>query len=179
MSGMTVLTTQRLVLRELTDADLPDLAALLGDEYVMRYYPRPKTLDESQGWLEWNQRLYAERGFGLWAVTLSTTGEFVGNCGLTPQRVDGVEEIEVGYLIRADQQRKGYATEAASAARDFARDHLGRERLISIINPDNEPSQGVARKLGFELEKRAIVHGRECVIFAGKLTSPGETTPAE
>lgn len=166
---MTVLTTSRLILREMTDADLDDLAALLGDEYVMRYYPRPKTRSEAQGWINWNKGLYGDHGFGLWTVVLRETGEFVGDCGLTVQRVDDVDEIEVGYLVRADLQGNGYATEAAGAARDFARDRLGLHRLIAIINPANLPSQGVARKIGLKPEKHSSVHGRECVIYAGEL----------
>jgi RimJ/RimL family protein N-acetyltransferase len=164
---MTTLTTGRLALREMTDADLDDMAALLGDEQLMRYYPRPKTREEAQGWINWNKGLYQEHGFGLWLVTLADTGEFVGDCGLTVQQVDGVAEIEVGYHVRTDLQGLGYATEAAAAARDFGRDALGLERLIAIINPDNTPSQRVAAKIGLQPEKRSVVSGQECVIFAG------------
>lgn len=169
MAGMTVLTTQRLTMREMVDADLDQMAALLGDEAVMRYYPRPRTRSESQAWIDWNKRLYSEHGFGLWTVELHSTGEFVGDCGLTVQTVDGIQEIEVGYHVRTSLQGSGYATEAASAARDFARDRLGLHRLIAIIHPANEPSQAVARKIGLAPEKHSTVHGRECVIYAGEL----------
>jgi RimJ/RimL family protein N-acetyltransferase len=147
---MTVLTTQRLILREMTDADLDDFTALLGDQYVMRYYPRPKTRSEAQGWIGWNQQLYRDHGFGLWAVVMRSNGEFVGDCGPTPQHVDDTEEIEVGYHVRASLQGNGYAAEAASAAGDFARDRLGLHRRIAIINPANLPSRGVARKIGLK-----------------------------
>jgi RimJ/RimL family protein N-acetyltransferase len=66
---MAVLTTPRLTRREMIDADLDDMAALLGDEDVMRYYPRPYTRSEAQDWILWNQRNYREHGFGLWAIT--------------------------------------------------------------------------------------------------------------
>src|SRR4249919_3056481 len=89
MTGMVVLTTERLVLREMTGADLDLIAALFGDEEVMRYYPKPMTRDEARSWVEWNQRLYRSHGFGLWAMVLRDTGEFAGDCGLTPQQVDG------------------------------------------------------------------------------------------
>jgi RimJ/RimL family protein N-acetyltransferase len=64
IAGMAILTTQRLILREMTDADLDDMAALLGDAEVMRYCPRPKTREEAQGWINWNRALYSEHGFG-------------------------------------------------------------------------------------------------------------------
>jgi RimJ/RimL family protein N-acetyltransferase len=109
---MAILTTQRLIVREMTDADLDDMAALLGDAEVMRYYPRPKTREEAQGWINWNRALYSEHGFGLWLMTLAETGEFVGECGLTVQHVDEVTEIEVGYHVRTDLQGLGYAVAA-------------------------------------------------------------------
>ena len=166
---MTILTTQRLILREMDSADLDDYAALLGDEHVMQYYRRPKTRSEAQGWIDWNQRLYHDHEFGLWTVLLRSTGEFVGDCGLTLQRVDEIDEIEVGFHVRARLQGHGYATEAASATRDFARDRLGLDRLIAIINPANRASQGVARKIGLNPEKHSIVYGRECIVYAGEL----------
>ena len=171
---MTVLTTQRLILREMSSADLDDIAALLGDEYVMRYYPRPKTRSEAQGWIDRNQERYRDHGFGLWTVISRSTGEFVGDCGLALQRVDDsdTDEIEVGYHVRASLQGNGYATEAASAARDFASDRLGLDRLIALINPANLPSQGVARKIGLKPERHSTYNGRECIIYAGELQSP-------
>jgi RimJ/RimL family protein N-acetyltransferase len=173
---MAVLTTPRLILREMTSADLDDVAALLGDTEVMRYYPRPRTRDEAKDWIEWNLGLYRDHGFGLWAMTGRLDGEFVGDCGLTLQHVDGVNEVEVGYHVRASLQGNGYATEAATACRDFARDVLGLRRLIAIINPANLPSQRVAAKIGLRPEKRSIVFGAEQVIYAGDLAPPEPTT---
>jgi RimJ/RimL family protein N-acetyltransferase len=147
--------TERLAFREMTHDDLDDMAALLGDPGVMRYYDRPKTRDEAHAWIEWNRGLYRDRGFGLWIVELRETDEFVGECGLTPQEVEGVEDIEVGYHVRAALQRSGYATEAAAACRDHARRVVGVSRLIAIIDPANVPSQRVAEKIGLSFERVA------------------------
>jgi RimJ/RimL family protein N-acetyltransferase len=147
--------TRRLAFRQMTADDLDDMAALLGDPEVMRYYPRPKDRDEALAWIDWNQRLYRQVGFGLWLITLRATGEFVGDCGLTPQEIEGTTDIEVGYHVRADLQGHGYATEAAAACRDYARDVLGVKRLIAIIVPDNIPSQRVAQKIGLSRERDA------------------------
>src|SRR4029077_7146023 len=97
------------------------------------------------------------------------TGEFAGDCGLTPQYVDGIKEIEVGYHVRTSLQGNGYATEAATAARDFARDVLFLSRLIAIINPANVPSQRVAGKIGLRPEKHATVFGSEKTIYAAPI----------
>jgi RimJ/RimL family protein N-acetyltransferase len=152
--------TPRLTFREMTPDDLDDMAALLGDPQVMRHYPQPKTREEALAWIAWNQRLYHEHGFGLWLLTLWATGEFVGDCGLTPQQVDGVTELEVGYHIRVALQGRGLATEAAAACRDYARDVLGADRLIAIIAQGNRPSQRVAEKLGLALERQTDNQGR-------------------
>jgi RimJ/RimL family protein N-acetyltransferase len=162
--------TARLAFREMTPADLDDMAALLGDPAVMTYYPRPKTRPEAAQWIDWNRRLYRMHGYGLWLI--STGDGFIGDCGLTPQVVDGVTELEVGYHMRTAAQGRGYATEAAAACRDHARTVLGATRLIAIIHPDNQPSRRVAEKIGLRPEKRALVHGgREAVIYAMALAS--------
>jgi RimJ/RimL family protein N-acetyltransferase len=152
--------TARLVFREMTPGDLDDMAALLADPQVMYYYAHPKSRDEALDWIAWNQRLYREHGSGLWLLTLRDSGEFVGDCGLTPQQVDGVTEIEVGYHVRAALQGRGLASEAAAACRDYARDVLGADRLIAIIDPRNRPSQRVAEKLGLVVERDSDDRGR-------------------
>src|SRR4051794_7139915 len=91
--------TPRLAFREMTLADQPDMERLLGDPEVMWVYPRPYDAERVRDWIEWNRRLYRDRGFGLWLLTLRDTGAFVGECGLTPQEVEGTTEIEVGYQL--------------------------------------------------------------------------------
>lgn len=148
--------TARLAFREMVEADLDDMAGLLGDPEVMRYYPRVKTREEARDWIRWNRRLYREAGYGLWVVSLRDGGGFVGDCGLTPQLIEGVTEVEVGYHVRADLQGRGYASEAAAACRDHARDVLGVRRLVAIIRPANRPSQRVAEKVGLPFEREAV-----------------------
>ncbi len=92
--------TVQLSFREMTSGDLDDMATLIGDPELMAHYARPKSRAEALGWIEWNQRLHHERGFGLWLIELRDSGEFGGDCGLTPQEVDGLVEIEVGYHVR-------------------------------------------------------------------------------
>jgi RimJ/RimL family protein N-acetyltransferase len=128
-------------------ADLDEMAVLLGDPDVMAYYPAPKTRDEAAAWIAWNQENYARDGHGLWLLE-TRGGTFVGDCGLTWQRVGDDLRLEVGYHVRADLQGRGYATEAAAACRDLARDVLGADELVAIVHPDNAASRRVAEKLG-------------------------------
>jgi len=153
-----IIETPRLRLREYTYEDLDDLAAMFADAELMRYYSHPKSPEESLAWIEWNLGLYEQRGFGLWVMESLETSEFVGDCGLTPQTVDGVTDIEVGWHTRREYWNQGLATEGASACRDYAFGDLGLQRLISIIHPDNRASRRVAEKIGMTLEK-TVLHG--------------------
>ena len=136
----------------MTDDGLEDMSALLADPSVMEFYSSPKSREETQAWIDWNKRNYSEHGYGLWIIE-TKAGEFVGDCGLTWQAVNGRPELEVGYHVRAEMQGRGYATEAAAACRDFARDALGAVHLVAIIHPDNTASRRVAQKIGLEFEE--------------------------
>lgn len=161
--------TQRLAFREMTLADVDDLTALLGDAAVLWVYPRPYTRDEARDWIDWNMRLYRESGFGLWYLTLRETGEFVGECGLTPQQVEGTTEIEVGYDVLPKFWGRGLATEAAGACRSFARDAAGLDRLVALIDPRNLASQRVAAKIGLVYERDATVPGKVLRVYSSAL----------
>ena len=161
-------TTERLRFREMGPADLDAMAALLGDPEVMRFYPAPKTRDEAADWIAWNQRNYAEHGHGLWIVE-THEGEFLGDCGLTYQPINGRTELEVGYQVRADLQGRGYATEAAAACRDLARDVLDAELLVAIIHPDNVPSQRVAQKIGMRHLEDDVDRPQPVVVYGMSL----------
>lgn len=131
--------------------DLDEMANLLGDPGVMEYYPHTKDRTEAAAWIDWNLRNYAEYGHGLWVIE-THAGEFIGDCGLTWQKVDGSVELEVGYHVKASAQNLGFATEAAAACREYAGTHALASRLVSIIHRDNLPSQRVAAKIGMHLD---------------------------
>jgi RimJ/RimL family protein N-acetyltransferase len=161
------LRTERLAFREMTDADLDAMADLLGDSRVMSYYPRPKTRKEAQHWIDWNRANYQDLGFGLWIIE-TPDGQFVGDCGLTVQEVEGEREVEVGYHVRPGFQNQGLATEAARAVKAVA---VQRDipRLIAIINPKNVPSQRVAEKIGLRYERTADHPNGKQRIYAAAL----------
>ncbi|MBF6671241.1 MULTISPECIES: GNAT family N-acetyltransferase [Glutamicibacter] len=142
-------TTARLRFRQMDQTDLDDMAAMLGDPAVMTYYPAPKTRNEASNWIAWNEENYAEYGFGLWIVE-TLAGEFLGDCGLTWQEVNDHLELEVGYHMKNEVQGHGFATEAANACKEFARDVLQAKTLVAIIHPENIASQRVAEKLGMK-----------------------------
>ena len=132
------------------------LAAVLSDPETMRYYPAVLDRAGVAAWIERNRRRYADAGHGLWAMVLKSSGEVIGDCGLTRQNVDGIDEIEIGYHVRRDMWGRGYAPEAARACQEYGFDRLGADQLISLIRPENLPSRRVAEKTGLTLWKEVV-----------------------
>lgn len=131
-------------------ADLDFIASLLAHPDVMRFYPKCYSREEAVGWVDRQMQRYREHGHGLWLILERQTGQPVGQVGLLRQLVNGREEPEVGYLIHRPYWRRGYATEAARATREFAFETMDHHRVVSLIRPENLPSQGVARKIGMQ-----------------------------
>jgi RimJ/RimL family protein N-acetyltransferase len=160
-----ILETPRLVLREYTPADIDFLAALLGDREVMRFYPQDFHRADAEAWLQRALARYARDGHGGWLAIEKATGTPIGQVGLALMPVEGVEEPEVGYIIRRESWRRGYAAEAACAVRDHAFSVLGKPHVISLIRPINHPSRGVARKMGMRPLKLTLHAGLEHLVY--------------
>jgi ribosomal-protein-alanine N-acetyltransferase len=145
-----VLETPRLLLRELTAADLDPLAALYRDPEVRRYFPDgTRTREETRAELAWVIDVYYARyGYGLWAAVVKETGAFAGRCGLLPWEIGGRTEVEVAYLLDRSLWGRGLATEAARAIAGHAFATLPVQRLIAMIDPANTASRRVAEKIG-------------------------------
>ena len=155
----TILETDRLILREMTDRDFPALCRMLQDRSVMYAYEHAFSDQEAWEWLRRQQARYRKDGFGLWAAVERTSGEMVGQCGLTWQGLgDGTRIPEVGYLLERTAWHKGYAVEAARACRDHAFSALKFEEVFSIIRDSNLASQRVARCIGMEERGSFIKH---------------------
>lgn len=169
-----ILETRRLLLREMEPADIDFVASMLAHPEVMRHYPKCLTLAEAEAWLGQSILRYARDGSALWLAVERATGLPVGQIGLLLQQVDGVPEPEVGYLLHRPYWRRGFATEGASAVRDLAFSR-GSLRVISLIRPENVASKAVARRLGMQIEKRALHMGLEHLVFAVSAPAEGRT----
>jgi RimJ/RimL family protein N-acetyltransferase len=151
-----ILETSRLRLREFVAEDVDALALILSDAETMRYYPVQFDRAGVEAWIARNRRRYAADGHGLWAMILKSTGQLIGDCGVTVQSLDGVDELEVGYHLRRDHWGHGYATEAAQASRDWAFSNRNADYIISLIRPENMPSRRVAERNGMSLWKEIV-----------------------
>jgi RimJ/RimL family protein N-acetyltransferase len=159
-----ILETTRLVLRELVPEDIEAVAQVLSDPETMRYYPAPLSRKQVEEWIERNRRRYQEDGVGLWAMVLKSTGEVIGDCGITRQQVDRESLHEIGYHLRRDFWKQGLATEAAIACREWGFANLPVDRLISLIRPENIPSRQVAERNGMTIWKEIDWRGlRHCI----------------
>lgn len=144
----TMIETEHLILREMTEKDFDALYQVLADSDIMQHYPY--TFDDARvrEWINRNIERYQIFGFGLWAVCLKETGEMIGDCGLTMQLINGQIRPEIGYHIRGDQQRKGYAKEAAAAVRDWTFHNTPFNVIYSYMKHTNVPSYKTAVSWG-------------------------------
>ncbi len=165
------LTTERLTLRGWREEDLDAYAAIAADPEVMRFMGGP--LDRADTWRQIAVFVghWQLRGHGLWVV--ERDGELIGRVGLI--RPEGWPGLEVGWLLGRDAWGHGYATEAARAAADYAWRKLGAQELISLIAPDNVPSQRVAERLGMRPCEDYDLRGTTVVIH--RRARPGAAAP--
>ena len=148
-----ILETERLILREYTQEDFAALYRILSDPVTMQHYPKPYDEKGTQRWLDWNFTNYKTCGFGLWAMELKETGEFIGDCGITMQNIDGVQLPEIGYHVHKNHWRKGYGSEAAKAVRDWAFSTRDFDCLYSYMTQSNTASWSTAAAAGMHRVK--------------------------
>lgn len=161
-----ILQTDRLFLRELTLEDADLLSGIFSDPETMQHYPKTLNREETETWIKTILNNYKNYGAGMWACHLKTTGEFVGQTGLHfHDNVDGLFEVEVGYLFLRKHWHNGYATEAAKACMNYGHDKLGYERIVSLIRPENLPSRRVAERNGLAIEKEIDYKGIRCYVY--------------
>jgi RimJ/RimL family protein N-acetyltransferase len=150
MARFDTLHTERLLMRRWRDSDREPFAELNADPDTMRFFP--STLDRagSDKLVDLIEQRFDEQGFGMWALEVTSTGEFIGFTGLNPMPDDvpGAGGMEVGWRLARSAWHHGYATEAARGALDVWFDGLGNTRVYSMTAVLNEPSQAVMRRLG-------------------------------
>jgi RimJ/RimL family protein N-acetyltransferase len=174
-----ILETERLVLRpwRVVD-DLDAFAAVNGDDAVMRWIPpyRAMTRDESAALLERIVAHWDEHGFGLWSLALrgGVGPACIGFAGLAvPSFLPAVlPTVEVGWRLGSAWWGRGLASEAAAACVEYAFGTLDLASVVSIIDPGNAASLGVARKLGMapDPDRTHPVSGRRLRVM--RLDSP-------
>jgi RimJ/RimL family protein N-acetyltransferase len=158
--------TTRLVMRRWRDADRDAYAAMNADPLVMRYFPATLDRAASDASVDRIEDLFDTQGFGLWALEVADTAEFIGFTGLNrmPDGVPGAGDMEVGWRLAHRAWHRGCATEAATAAVEVGFNGAGLDQIWSMTAVLNQPSQAVMRRLGmrphvhFDHPKLAVGH---------------------
>jgi len=150
---MTVLETERLILRQFKPHDAPFILVLLNEPSFLRYIgdKKVRTLDDARQYiLNGPAASYERYGFGLYQVELKDSHTPIGMCGLLKR--EELPQPDIGFAFVPDFWNKGFAFEAAAAVLTDARERLQLNRILAIVNPDNEASIRLLQKLGLSSE---------------------------
>jgi len=146
------------------ETDFEPFAKMCADEKVMRFLGG-KALDRLEAWrnMAFHIGHWELRGFGHWAVQEKSSGQFIGRLGfLNPV---GWPAFEIGWTLSPQVWGKGYATEGARRALEYAFNELDKPHVISLIHPDNKNSIRVAERLGEKLEGKTELFGNDLLIY--------------
>jgi ribosomal-protein-alanine N-acetyltransferase len=148
------LRTARLLLRRWREADREPFAALNADPEVMAHFPEPLTRQRSDHMIELIEAEFERNEFGLWALEVLDTGQFIGFAGMNEVAFTAhfTPAVEVGWRLARAAWGHGYATEAARAALACGFDVAGLPEVVSFTSATNLRSQAVMRRLGMTHE---------------------------
>ncbi len=162
---MVMLQTDRLTLRMFRESDFGAYAEMCADPEVMRYLGDGQPLDRPMAWRKLALMIghWSLRGYGLWAAEERASGAFAGYVGFW--NPEGWPGFEVGWTLRRSFWGRGYATEGARAALQFAFTQLEQPRVISLIHPENAASIRVAERLGERRSGSTEVMGKFALVY--------------
>lgn len=144
------LQTERLILREYQPDDLDKIIGIFSDPKTMSYWPQPFTPSQVEAWIKRSLESYKINGFGRYLIKLKPTAEIIGDAGILKSNVADELVNDLGYIIHYPYWGKGYATEVATALKDYAFTVLKLDSL-HINMPENHPaSRRVAEKIGMK-----------------------------
>jgi HAD superfamily hydrolase (TIGR01509 family) len=163
----TILTTERLILRELTQEDNSVLGEICNKPGIREHltdYSGDLMLEGAK--LEaYIRNVYQFYGYGLWGIFLKESNQLIGRCGIEYKVLDQEATYELGYLIDTGYQKLGYATEAVTATIQYSFQRLGVDRIIAVIAKDNIRSEQLAKKVGMKLISAINRNQQECLIY--------------
>ena len=150
----TYIETERLILRSWRMTDRAVFAEINSNNKVMRYFPKPLSIDESNVFVDRINSEFEETVFGLYAVEIKETGEFIGYVGFHRFAFDVPFSPgwEIGWRISDKFWNKGYATEAAMACIKYAQEKKLCNRLYSFTAVPNIASENVMKRIGMTFE---------------------------
>lgn len=164
-----MIETSRLILRPFRPTDRTPLVRLLSDQAVMKFSvsgPKPAddVLDDLDDWTRFHVPGRPER----WAVTTKRDDRFIGFCGFSDHLINREPLWELGYRLLPDAWGQGFATEAATACRDWFFGATRIDRFALMIDPANIASAHVAEKIGARYEFDADCYGIPVCVYIAR-----------
>ncbi len=148
---LTILNTERTTVREMTVSDLEELYVIYDDELVRKYIEPLYEYEEEKLFTEkYIENMYGLYGYGLWIVEDIRTGGIIGRIGISIRNIDGKDCNELGYIIRREYRRQGYAGEVCRSILNYAAETLGMQEIYIVTEQDNLYSERLALSLGFD-----------------------------
>ena len=161
-----IIETERLRIRPYSMDDFAALYEILSDRETMKYYPKPYDEDGVRRWINWCLESYETNGFGLWALELKSTGAFIGDCGISMQKIDGELLPEIGYHVNKRYWRQGYGREASLAVLDWAFASTDLKTIYSYMTKGNIASYSLAESLGMKrIKEYTDEDGEEMFVY--------------
>ena len=151
---MQILETERLILRQLTLDDAAFILELLNTPTWLQFIGDRgvHSIEDAENYLRnGSLKSYAENGFGFYAVVETESKKAIGMCGLIKR--DTLPDIDIGFAFVPNLISKGFGYEIASATLDYAFNVLKIKRIVAIVNPENEKSIGLIKKIGMQFEE--------------------------
>jgi RimJ/RimL family protein N-acetyltransferase len=148
------LSTDRLIIRELTTDDAPFIIRLLNEPSFIHFIGDKGVRDiegARQYILNGPVASYRQHGFGLYLVNRKPDDLSLGMCGLLKR--DSLPDVDIGFAFLPEFWNKGYAFESASAVMNYGKDVLKITRIVAITNKDNDSSARLLEKLGLRFER--------------------------
>jgi len=163
---LTIITTKRLTIRQITQTDAHDLAKVLADPNVMKFSTvGVHTQKQIVDYIDNCKKQYLLKGYGHWAIYNSISGNFIGVCGLNKHSVGTDDLIHINYRLTPEQQSKGYAIESILGVLNFAKKSLKLTTLYALIEPANINSVKVVDRTGFNFLKSSVFRGYNIDIY--------------
>ena len=157
-----VLETPRLILRRFTLEDAAFVFDLVNDPGWLEHIGdrNVHSLDDARDYLrKGTLAMYERVGFGMYVVTLKSSGEPIGTCGLIKR--EGLDDVDIGFAFLPGHRGQGYALESARAVLQYGAGALGLRRIVAIVSPANHRSIRVLEKIGLTFERMAKLPGDE------------------
>lgn len=164
---ITIASTERLCIRELTPKNIPALCDIYQNPDIRRFITdiSDDIEEEAARQIAYIGTVYRFYGYGLWGIFRKNSDTLIGRCGIENHKIGGQEEIMLSYLLDKKYWRQGYAQEACQAVLHYAREELDIHRIIAVIDCENKRSLRTAASLGMAPERELIYKNRRCILF--------------